>query len=115
MPIWAGSGDEVNRTRYGPTTSSPTMTRVPPPGPRFLGNVLIRRARIEGFIVMDYQERYHEAFGPLKQWMAEGRLKYKTDVVDGLEQAPAAVNRLFSGANTGKLLVKVSDDPGGLR
>jgi NADPH-dependent curcumin reductase len=85
---------------------------VPPPGPRFLGNVLIRRARIEGFIVMDYHERYPEAFGPLKQWMAEGRLKYKTDVVDGLEQAPVAVNRLFSGANIGKLLVKVSDDPG---
>jgi NADPH-dependent curcumin reductase len=88
---------------------------VPPPGPRFLGNVLIRRARIEGFIVMDYFERYHEAFGPLKQWMAEGRLKYKTDVVEGLEQAPVAVNRLFSGANTGKLLVKVSDDPEGPR
>jgi len=88
---------------------------VPPPGPRFLGNVLIRRARIEGFIVMDYLERYHEAFGPLKQWMAEGRLKYKTDVVEGLEQAPVAVNRLFSGANIGKLLVKVSDDPGGPR
>jgi NADPH-dependent curcumin reductase CurA len=85
---------------------------VPPPGPRFLGNVLIRRARIEGFIVMDYYERYAEAFGPLKQWMAEGRLKYRTDLVEGLEQAPVAVNRLFSGANIGKLLVKVSDDPG---
>ena len=88
---------------------------VPPPGPRFLGNVLIRRARIEGFIVMDYYERYQEAFGPLKQWMAEGRLKYRTDLVDGLEQAPVAVNRLFSGANIGKLLVKVSDDPGAAR
>ena len=61
---------------------------VPPPGPRFLGNVLIRRARIEGFIVMDYQERFDEAFGPLKQWMAEGRLRYRTDLVEGLEQAP---------------------------
>jgi hypothetical protein len=85
---------------------------VPPPGPRFLGNVLIRRARLEGFIVMDYLERYNEAFGPLKQWMAEGRLKYRTDLVEGLEQAPVAVNRLFSGGNIGKLLVKVSDDPG---
>jgi hypothetical protein len=88
---------------------------VPPPGPRFLGNVLIRRARIEGFIVMDYHERYPEAFGPLKQWMADGRLKYRTDLVEGLEQAPVAVNRLFSGANIGKLLVKVSDDPGAAR
>jgi NADPH-dependent curcumin reductase CurA len=61
---------------------------------------------------MDYLERYAEAFGPLAKWMAEGRLKYKTDIVEGLEQAPVAVNRLFSGANMGKLLVRVSDDPG---
>ena len=88
---------------------------VPPPGPRFLGNLLIRRARLEGFIVLDYQDRYLEAFGPLAKWMAEGRLKYRTDVVEGLEQAPVAVNRLFSGANIGKLLVKVSDDPGAAR
>jgi len=88
---------------------------VPPPGPRFLGNLLIRRARLEGFIVLDYQDRYLEAFGPLTKWMAEGRLKYRTDVVEGLEQAPVAVNRLFSGANIGKLLVKVSDEPGAVR
>jgi len=88
---------------------------VPPPGPRFLGNVLIRRARLEGFVVIDYQDRFHEAFGPLATWMAEGRLKYRTDIVEGLEQAPVAVNRLFTGANIGKLLVRVSDDPGGRR
>jgi NADPH-dependent curcumin reductase CurA len=82
---------------------------VPPPGPRFLGNVLIRRARIEGFIVLDYQDRFGEAFGPLSRWMAEGRLRYRTDIIDGLERAPTAVNRLFDGANIGKLLVRVSD------
>jgi NADPH-dependent curcumin reductase len=84
---------------------------VPPPGPRFLGNVLIRRARIEGFIVLDYEDRFPEALGPLARWMAEGRLRYRTDVVEGLDQAPTAVNRLFSGANIGKLLVRVSDEP----
>ena len=84
---------------------------VPPPGPRFIGNVLMRRAKIEGFIVVDYEARFREAFGPLAQWMAEGRLRYRTDIVDGLEQAPAAVNRLFDGANIGKLLVRVSDEP----
>ena len=84
---------------------------VPPPGPRFLGNVLIRRARMEGFIVLDYQGRFAEAFRPLAQWMAEGRLRYRADVVEGLEQAPTAVNRLFSGGNIGKLLVRVSDEP----
>jgi NADPH-dependent curcumin reductase CurA len=84
---------------------------VPPPGPRFLGNLLVRRARMEGFIILDYQERFPEALGPLARWMTEGRLRYRTDVVEGLEQAPAAVNRLFDGANVGKLLVRVSDEP----
>ena len=84
---------------------------VPPPGPRFLGNVLMRRARIEGFLVIDYEDRYREAMTPLSRWLAEGRLRYRTDVVDGLERAPTAVNRLFEGANTGKLLVRVSDEP----
>ena len=84
---------------------------VPPPGPRFLGNVLMRRARIEGFLILDYENRYREAMGPLARWMAEGRLRYRTDIVEGLEQAPKAVNRLFDGANIGKLLVRVSDEP----
>jgi hypothetical protein len=84
---------------------------IPPPGPRFLGNVLMRRARMEGFIVVDYEDRYREAMGPLTRWLAEGRLRYRTDIVDGLEQAPTAVNRLFDGANIGKLLVRVSDEP----
>lgn len=80
---------------------------VPPPGPRFLGNVLIRRARIEGFLVLDYQHHYHAAMESLGQWLREGRLKYRTDIVEGLEQAPAAVNRLFEGSNIGKLLIRV--------
>jgi NADPH-dependent curcumin reductase len=84
---------------------------VPPPGPRFMGNVLTRRAKIEGFIVVDYEPRFREAFGPLARWMAEGRLRYRTEIVDGLEQAPVAVNRLFDGANLGKLIVRVSSEP----
>jgi NADPH-dependent curcumin reductase len=83
---------------------------VPPPGPRFFGNVLIKRARIEGFIVLDYAHRFPEAFAALGTWMAQGRLRYRTDIVDGLEHAATAVNRLFEGANTGKLLVRVSPD-----
>lgn len=83
---------------------------VPPPGPRFLVNVLTRRARIEGFIVLDYVRRYAEAFDKLGAWIAEGRLRYRSDIVRGLEHAPAAVNRLFDGSNTGKLMVQVSDE-----
>ena len=49
-----------------------------------------------------------EAMQALGKWYMEGRLKYRVDVVEGLEHAPDALNRLFDGANTGKLLVKVS-------
>jgi NADPH-dependent curcumin reductase CurA len=84
---------------------------VPPPGPRFLVNVVTQRARIEGFIVLDYAARYPEAFARLGRWLADGRVRYRVDMVEGLEHAPAAVNRLFEGANTGKLIVRVSDEP----
>jgi hypothetical protein len=82
---------------------------LPPPGPRWFGNILVRRARVEGFIVLDYAKRFPEAFAALGRWMAEGKLRYRVDLVQGLEQAPAAVNRLFDGGNIGKLLVQVSE------
>lgn len=82
---------------------------VPPPGPRYLGNLLVRRARLEGFIVTDYADRFPEAVAKLVEWYQAGRLKYRVDIVEGLEQAPIALNRLFDGTNTGKLIVKVSD------
>lgn len=79
----------------------------PVPGPYNLPNILIRRARLEGFIVLDYMDRAPEAFAELGRWLAEGKIKYRVDVVDGLEQAPDALNRLFDGSNAGKLIVKV--------
>jgi hypothetical protein len=82
-----------------------------PPGPKNLANVLMQRGRIEGFIVLDYLARAGEAFGKLGEWLASGKLRYATDVAAGLEQAPAALDRLFSGANRGKLMVKVADLP----
>jgi NADPH-dependent curcumin reductase CurA len=82
----------------------------PVPGPANLGNLLVQRARMEGFIVLDHVSEAPQAAADLLRWHAEGRLKYRLDVVDGLEQAPAAVNRLFEGTNTGKLVVKVSDE-----
>lgn len=85
--------------------------RLPPPGPRMLGNLLVKRARMEGFIVLDYVSRFAEANQALAGWWAEGRLTYRTDVVRGLEHAPEALNRLFDGTHRGKLIVEVSDTP----
>ena len=80
---------------------------VPPPGPRFLGNLLVKRARMEGFIITDYAARFPEAMGKLAEWAMAGRLKYRVDVVEGLQHAPEALNKLFDGTNTGKLIVRV--------
>jgi hypothetical protein len=80
-------------------------------GPENLLNILTKRARMEGFIVLDYFDRRMEAAPDLVTWLRDGRLKYKCDVVDGLENAPDAVSRLFEGGNIGKLMVKVSEPP----
>jgi NADPH-dependent curcumin reductase CurA len=82
----------------------------PVPGPYYFGNVLTRRARIEGFIILDYMHRAQEAVRELSQWHAEGRLRYRVEVVEGLENAPRTLNKLFDGSNQGKLIVKVSTD-----
>lgn len=82
-----------------------------PPGPRNYVQLMIQRARMQGFIITDYLPRFPEAAMQIGQWIGEGKLKYAVDIVDGLENAATAINRLFSGANTGKLLVKISDEP----
>jgi NADPH-dependent curcumin reductase CurA len=83
----------------------------PVPGPSSFPLVLIRRARVEGFIVVDFADRYGEALEKLSEWYGEGRLKYRVDVYDGLETAPQNINRLFDGSHDGKLIIKVSDEP----
>jgi NADPH-dependent curcumin reductase CurA len=78
----------------------------PVPGPYNFANILVRRARVEGFIVMDYMNRAQEAMAELGKWLAEGKIKYRVDVVEGIENAPRAINKLFDGSNKGKLIVK---------
>ncbi len=78
------------------------------PGPYNFVNFLTRRVRLQGFIIMDYLPRAAEATAELGKWYMSGKLKYRVDVVEGLEQAPLAVNKLFEGSNQGKLILKVS-------
>lgn len=77
------------------------------PGPYNLVMLVVKRARIQGFLVSDYMDRAAEAMTTLGRWFMEGKIKYRVDVVEGLEQAPRAVNKLFDGSNQGKLVVKV--------
>jgi NADPH-dependent curcumin reductase CurA len=67
----------------------------------------MRRSRMEGFLVTDYADRFAEARRDLMTWFEEGRLHQQYDVLKGLEQAPLALNRLFSGGNLGKQLVEL--------
>ncbi len=83
----------------------------PVPGPYNFVNVLIRRARVEGFIILDYFHRAGEAESQLTTWFKEGKIRYRVDVAEGLENAPKSVNRLFDGSHQGKLIVKVSEEP----
>jgi NADPH-dependent curcumin reductase CurA len=77
------------------------------PGPSNLFMLIVRRARIQGFLVSDYMGRAAEAMSALGRWFGEGKIKYRVDVVEGLEHAPRAVNKLFDGSNQGKLVVKI--------
>ena len=83
-----------------------------PTGPRMFRNVLMKRVRIEGFIVSDYLKRYPEAFAAISHWLAAGLLQYRVDVKDGLEIAPDVLKLLFSGEHQGKLILKVAAEPG---
>ena len=83
----------------------------PVPGPYNFANVLMKRATIRGFIVSDFAKRYPEGLAALGAWVAEGKIKYRVDIADGLENAVASLNRLFRGENIGKLLVRVSPEP----
>lgn len=82
----------------------------PRPGPN-LTNILMKRARIEGFIIIDYFPRLGEFVADMSKWVGEGKIKYDTTVVKGIENALSALNMLFTGANTGKLLLQVSEEP----
>lgn len=83
----------------------------PVPGPTNFDQILMQRVRVQGFIVLDYAARFPEAVHDLTAWHAAGKLKYQTDIVQGLENAAGTVKRLFEGGNTGKLMVQVADLP----
>jgi len=79
-------------------------------GERFLRNILVSRARIQGFLVGDYQHHYQKAWARLANWYQQGQLKCEYDIVEGLENTPKAFLRLLTSKNLGKQLVKVGQD-----
>jgi len=75
------------------------------------GLLVVKRLRMEGFIVMDFADRDAEAERDLSQWAQTGRLKVVEDVIDGLENAPRGLIGLLAGENRGKRMIRVSPDP----
>jgi NADPH-dependent curcumin reductase CurA len=81
-----------------------------PPGPSNYLNLIGRRGRMEGFITLDYWDRFPECFDQLRQWADTGQLRWREQLYQGLDAAPEALNALFTGANTGKVIVQVGPD-----
>ncbi|MBI1188886.1 MAG: zinc-binding dehydrogenase [Alphaproteobacteria bacterium] len=81
----------------------------PPHGPRGVpGLIVVRRLRVEGFIVTDFNDQREAALGELQTWVREGKLKVQEDVIDGIENLPRALIGLLNGENRGKRMVRVA-------
>ena len=81
----------------------------PVPGPSNLMNLVVMRARMEGFIILDYMDKASIAVGELLGWVKEDKLKFQIDLQEGFENIPDTLNRLFTGKNIGKQLLKIAD------
>ena len=77
-----------------------------PEGPRVHRQLLVARARMQGFLIFDYRDRYGEAVAQLAEWVREGRLTSEEHILEGAEAARGAIAMLYAGQNRGKLLVR---------
>jgi NADPH-dependent curcumin reductase CurA len=78
-------------------------------GPRWLGQLVVKQARAEGFLVHQFSNRYDTGLRQLAAWMKEDKLRYREEIIDGLENAPRALIDVLAGRTIGKQLVKVSE------
>jgi NADPH-dependent curcumin reductase CurA len=79
----------------------------PPMGPRLLGTFVGKRVTLRGFIVFDFVERYPIAMRQMGEWIKAGKIKYREDIVEGIDKAPRAFIGMLRGENFGKMLVKM--------
>lgn len=85
----------------------------PPMGPRVERHLLVKRAIMQGFVVLDHRDHADDARRDLARWIREGRLRYVEDVLDGIDSAPDAIAGLYRGENLGKRLIRLCDAPSG--
>ena len=78
-----------------------------PPGPSNYINLMVRRSKMQGFVILDYAARFGEAQAQLAEWVNEGKVAWQVDLQLGFENVPATLIRLYTGENFGKQLLEV--------
>lgn len=89
-------------------TSSIASWNPPPMGPRVERHLLVKRARMQGFLIFDYTKRYPEGLQSLTEWVKAGLVRYREDILDGLELAPDSIAGLYRGENLGKRIIRIA-------
>lgn len=79
------------------------------PGPTMFHNTIMKRLKIEGFVILDHVAEMPRICSQLVRWLLDGKLKFKLNLSEGLDQAPAALQKIYTGMNDGKVLVKIAD------
>ncbi len=88
-------------------TASVAQWDPPPMGPRVERHLLVKRARMQGFVILDHKDHYARARADLAHWVREGTLQFEEDILDGIAHAPDAIAGLYRGENLGKRLIRV--------
>jgi NADPH-dependent curcumin reductase CurA len=81
-----------------------------PQGPRVERHLLVKRARMQGFLIFDHAQRFPEALRELENWVRSGQIRYREDILDGIEQAPGSIAGLYRGENRGKRLIRIASE-----
>ncbi|MEQ8443627.1 MAG: NADP-dependent oxidoreductase [Alphaproteobacteria bacterium] len=89
------------------TISLAAQFEAPDMGERFLRKILVSRATMQGFLIFDHQAEYDTARRQLAKWAADGRLRFKTDILDGIDAMPQAFLKLLTSRNFGKQVVRI--------
>ncbi len=82
----------------------------PEQGPRWLRNLIIKRAKVQGFLVWDFEEEHPQALRQMRDWLRAGKLRNREHVVEGIENAPKAFIEMLEGRHLGKTLVRLSPE-----
>jgi NADPH-dependent curcumin reductase CurA len=81
-----------------------------PQGPRVERHLLVKRARMQGFLIFDYAHRFPEALRQVEAWVRSRQVRYREDVLEGLERAPGSIAGLYRGENLGKRLIRIAPE-----